>query len=100
MVECCNIECPHNNYYSGCPINASNCVDKIKTPIRKDGLTEQEGRVMDSLVEAWNTFAKIERTHPSELSDFADGIHKCQYQLTMRVMRRDYPDGYPTYNKQ
>lgn len=64
---------------------------------RKDGLTEQEGEVMDSLVNAWNKFVKLERTHPCDINDFADGIHKCQYELCMRVMRRDYPEGYPTY---
>jgi hypothetical protein len=65
--------------------------------MRKDGLTDQEGKVMGSLVIAWNEYVKLERTHPSELNDFADGIHKCQHQLAMKVLRRDYPEGYPTY---
>lgn len=60
---------------------------------RKDGLTEQEGKVMDSLVNAWNEFIKLERQHPCESDDFADGIHECQHQLVMRIMRRDYPEG-------
>ena len=68
-----------------------------KDTTRNDGLTEQEGKVMDSLVNAWNEFTKLERTHPSELTDFGGGIHKAQYQLAMRIMRRDYPEAYPTY---
>jgi hypothetical protein len=63
--------------------------------MRKDGLTEQEGKIMDSLVDAWNEFIKLDRQHPCEINDFADGIHRCQYQLTMRILRRDYPEGYP-----
>lgn len=64
---------------------------------RNDGLTEQEGKVMDSLVNAWNEFTKLERTHPDECNYFADGINKCQNILAMRILRRDYPEGYPTY---
>ena len=65
--------------------------------MRKDGLTEQEGIVMDKLIDAWNEFLKLEVTHPSELTDFNNGIHLLQQILCMRVMRRDYPLGYPTY---
>jgi len=68
--------------------------------MRKDGLTEHEGIVMDSLVKAWNKFLKLERQHPCELEDFADGIHKCQHQLCMRILRRDYPEGYPIKSKE
>jgi hypothetical protein len=72
--------------------------DSGKDFIRKDGLNVQEGKVMDSLVNAWNEFIKLKKQHPCEYDDFADGIHKCQYQLIMRVMRRDYPEGYPKYD--
>jgi hypothetical protein len=67
--------------------------------VRKDGLTEQEGKVMDNLVNAWNEFTKLEKTHPSETNDFMNAIHQCQNTLCMRILRRDYPKGYPTYNK-
>ena len=43
--------------------------------MREDGLTEEEGVVMDCLVEAWNNFVKLQRQHPSELEDFANAIH-------------------------
>lgn len=66
---------------------------------RKDGLTSEEGQVMDNLAEAWNMFLKLDQTHPSEQSDFSDGIRKCQQVLMNRILRRDYPKGYPTYRK-
>jgi hypothetical protein len=63
--------------------------------MRNDGLTEQEGKVMDALVEAWNQYVKLEKQHPMDKEEFCDGIHKCQHALIIRVLRRDYPEGYP-----
>jgi len=63
--------------------------------MRKDGLTTREGIVMDHLVDAWNEFMNLERQHPDEVDDFRNGLHRCQYALTMRILRRDYPEGYP-----
>lgn len=62
---------------------------------RDDGLTESEGEVMDALVTAWNKFCGLERQHPDETRDFADGIHRCQDLLAVRVARRAYPNGWP-----
>lgn len=67
--------------------------------MRDDGLTDEEGVVADALVEAWNNFVKLERTHTKELIEFNSAIHTCQYLMCMRVMRRDYPEAYPTYKK-
>lgn len=40
------------------------------------GFTDEEQRVMDAIVLAFNEFSKIERQHPDELRDFTDGIHR------------------------
>jgi hypothetical protein len=96
--ECYNRECPYYNSHIGCTLNSPNCIDKIKKPLRNDGLTEQEGKVMDALVYAWNEFTELEKTHPSETDDFMNAIHICQNTLCMRILRRDYPKGYPTYS--
>jgi hypothetical protein len=61
---------------------------------RPDGLTGAEGRVADALVEAVEAFARLEREHPDELRDFVDGIHRCQDQLALRIVRRCYPAGW------
>ena len=66
---------------------------------REDGLTIEEGIIMDNLVDAWNAFIKLPQTHPCEKEDFMNGIHQCQNTLCMRVLRRDYPEGYPIYKK-
>lgn len=67
--------------------------------MRNDGLTDQEGRAMDALITAFNEFKKLDSQHPSELSDFTDGIHRCQDLLAVRIARRLYPEGWPTKKK-
>jgi len=63
--------------------------------MRNDGLTKEEGEVMDALVEAWNKFSSLAKQHPSDVPEFCNGIHQCQHILAMRVLRKDYPEGYP-----
>jgi hypothetical protein len=70
-------------------------IKEENTKVRKDGLTEQEGKVMDSLVDAWNEYVKLEKQHPTDIDEFCDGIHRCQHALTIRILRRDYSEGYP-----
>ena len=62
--------------------------------MRKDGLIQQEGKIMDFLVASWNKFVKLDKQHPDDKRDFCDGIHKCQHILMSRVLRRNYPKGY------
>ncbi len=50
---------------------------------------------MDALVEAWNEYIKLEKQHPSDIDEFKNGIHKCQHALIIRVLRREFPEGYP-----
>jgi len=57
----------------------------------KKAFKEDEQKIMDSLVDAWNGFVKLKRLHPSDGNDFMHGIHKCQCVLSSRVLVRDYP---------
>lgn len=38
------------------------------------GLTREEQAAMDDLVSAWNKFVKLEKQHPSDISEFQEGI--------------------------
>lgn len=60
----------------------------IEKITRSDGLTDEEGMVMDALITAWNQFLELEVQHLSDAPDFADGIHRCQQSLALRVVRR------------
>lgn len=63
--------------------------------LRDDGLTKEEGEVMDSLISAAQGFARLPVQHPDEARDFCDAIHRGQDMLAVRVARREYPAGWP-----
>ena len=54
----------------------------------------KEKELVKKLADIYNEFTELSSQHPNELSDFADGIHKCQYVLAMRMARYHYPDLY------
>ncbi len=66
----------------------------------ESGLTEGEQRVMDHLVDAFNLFSDLERTHPSEMDEFVSAIHRLQDLLAVRIVRRQFPKGWPTFREQ
>lgn len=53
---------------------------------------EQEEEIMNLLIEAHNKFVEMERSHPSEMTDWIHHIHALQRLLGQRVLRRNYPD--------
>lgn len=55
-------------------------------------MNQTELQVMNNLIDAYNVFLQLDHQHPNELSDFVEGIHKCQYVLAMRVAREAEPD--------
>lgn len=65
------------------------------TITRDDGLTDDEGKAADALVEAAQAFWALPVQHPDEEREFIDGIHACQNVLTIRIARRHYPKGWP-----
>lgn len=87
-LDCCQLDFRgykiYKNRYSYERLSIPTCLTS------SDSLKEEE--VLDRLKEAWNLFTELERQHPDELDDFADGIHKCQYVLGMRIARDNKPD--------
>ena len=65
----------------------------------KTGLAGPEQDVMFHLIEAYNKFKDLERTHDAELVEFSQGIHACQALLSVRISRRDYPEGWNSTNE-
>lgn len=63
----------------------------------RTGLTTEEQQCMDNIAEAFNIFSDLERQHPDELKDFRDSIHRMQDILAVRVARRNFPEGWPSY---
>jgi len=65
----------------------------------KEPFTEEEKKVMALLVEAHNLFSQIKPTHQNDITDWVDGIHKCQQVLKGRVVSRDYPEVFNNTEK-
>lgn len=65
--------------------------------MREDGLTNEEGWVMDALVDAANIYAELPVEHPSESYEFVAAIHRAQDLLAIRIARREYPEGWARF---
>ena len=64
----------------------------------KQPFLELEREAWLHLAAAYSAFVKLKSTHPSHQSEFADGIHACQAILGNRVLQRDYPYDFATYD--
>lgn len=62
----------------------------------KEPFTDGEKEIMNHIVSAHNKFVGLERTHPMEIQEWVDAIHRLQDLLGARVLRRDYPTTFPT----
>ena len=58
----------------------------------KSGLLPEEQEIMDHLVEAWNAFIRLPMQHASDESEFCVSIHKLEYLLGIRIVRRERPE--------
>ena len=66
--------------------------------MRDDGLSDEEGAVMDALCEAASAFDQLPLQHPQEEVDFYAAIHRLQDLLAVRAMRRIYPKAWLTFD--
>lgn len=55
-----------------------------------------EKDILEYISESWNLFSKLPQTHPSDIEDFAQGVHDLQKVIGMRMIRRERPDVFPT----
>lgn len=54
--------------------------------------TESEDRVMNALVDAHNLFIQLPDQNKNAVADWTQAIHELQRILSMRTMRRLFPD--------
>ena len=64
------------------------------------GFSMIESKCMNALLECIDAWHQMERTHPSEEHDFVNAVHVIQRLMGQRVLRRAYPDGWPTYRRE
>lgn len=60
-------------------------------------MTEEEREIMDLLVQAHNKFRLLKMTHPNDILEWCDGLHDMQGVIANRIVRRDYPNDFPSY---
>ncbi len=61
------------------------------------GFAEDEQECHDYLQKCYGCFLKMDRQHPDEMRDFVDSIHRIQDLLAIRIVRRQFPKGWPTH---
>jgi hypothetical protein len=61
---------------------------------RDDGLTDDEGEVMDALFDAFSSYIALPIQHEDEPAEFRYHIHMLQGLLACRIARRSYPEGW------
>lgn len=62
------------------------------------GFTDDELQCHNALLKSLNLFLKLPRQHPSENVEFVAAIHQLQGILSTRILRRIYPNGWPTHS--
>lgn len=61
--------------------------------MKEDGALEpDELACVESLAAAWNAFAKLTPTHPSDAAEMCAAIHRAQDIIACRLARRVAPD--------
>lgn len=57
------------------------------------GLTPDEQRITDALVDVWNAFMQLDTAlSPDEIQRFREGIHAAQQVFADRALQRAYPE--------
>lgn len=59
-----------------------------------DGLTNAEGEVMDSLLDAFEAYSDLPVQHADEPAEFRYHVHMLQGLLAVRIARRAFPKGW------
>lgn len=60
-------------------------------------MNDKEKKIMEKLVEAHTLFTELKQTHPSDISEWVNNLHGLQKIIGMRIVRRDYPEDFPTH---
>ena len=72
------------------PKHNSSIIDKVP-------FFTNEELIMKHIVSAYEEFSNLEQTNPNDIKDFVFHINALQRILGQRVLRRDYPNTFPTH---
>lgn len=71
----------------------------VDSKVNPKGFTEKEQKIDSLLYELHDAFIELEEEDPAELIEFVSFIRTMQEKLSMRIVRRSYPKGWITYQK-
>lgn len=57
----------------------------------------EEAKIIDLLSKAHNEYVKLNPTHPDDIKDWKDALHKLQDIVGRRLLRKAYPKTYVSY---
>jgi hypothetical protein len=63
--------------------------------LESSGLTGSEQNVMDDLIDAFYAYLELPVEHEDEPGEFRFHIHMLQGLLACRIVRREFPEGWP-----
>lgn len=72
----------------------------MKKNVDEHGLLPDEQVVNEHIYKAVQAYVALPVQHPSEPTDFTNAVHILQQLLALRVVRRAYPDGWPTHTNE
>lgn len=58
-------------------------------------LAEQD--IIDNIIKIHNMYINLDVSHPSDLPEWVTSIHNLQKIMGMRILRREYPDIFPSH---
>lgn len=67
--------------------------------MEKKPYTPEEEKVHDLLMQANDLFMQLPEQHPADVPIWVDAIHQQQHTLSIRILRRDYPNHFITIEK-
>jgi hypothetical protein len=66
--------------------------------MNETGFNDSELNTHLALMHFLELYYKLPVQHPSEVQDVIFAVHLIQGILALRILRREHPEGWPTYN--
>ena len=66
--------------------------ENIESQMSKSGMTHDEQRCMNHLIEAINIFNRLPNKHPDEQEEFRHAMHRIQDLIAYRIVKRNFSE--------
>ena len=95
LNDCCKVcKCDHGYKKEESPFDIITNLSKPENVIKGVDISD-ERELLKMTAELWNKFVSLEKFHPDENNDFADGIHNLQKMISYRITAKEHPEIFP-----